>query len=165
MSKANDIELRKFSLDDAKFLFEMGKDKLVQQYLCGACCRTMEKAIELAECYSNGDFKHDFYWAITLDNKIIGVIILVQFMTPYLDCSYYISKPYRNQGIAENSMKKAILWLKNNDTNHTGIDLIIENDNSASKKVATKLGAKFFNKDTIDGKIQCHYRIDLTEEN
>lgn len=139
--KTERLVLRKFTLDDAKEIYEgfINQDDFL--YYANKEKRTLEEEIEslngIDEKYNNLEY---YNWLITFNNKVIGAIHLnVNNYNESVEFSYAIDDRYQGNGY----MTEALESIKNFCLNEMKVNRIYggcEINNIASKKVMEKCG-------------------------
>ena len=137
--ETSQLLLRPFTMMDVQDYFNITRDELVRKYTPGIyTVSLLETEFFFKMCYTKQDFLHDFYIGIEekKEKKLIGGIIVTQNQySEIFDCSYFISKNYRQKGYMLEALES---FLKNFPI--TGSLLFeINNSNLASLNLIKKI--------------------------
>ena len=80
---------------------------------------------------------HNFLIAL-VDNQWTGVIHMARVSDTVMEFGVMVHESYRNQGIADQLMSEAIVWIRNRGYDHLYLHCL--NNNSAMKHLADKHG-------------------------
>lgn len=142
-----------FSIEDLEEYFQIVDDPDIRRYVSFASKNNIGELDELIKCYSEGNFRDDFYFEIRekTTNKIVGSIIATRNMyySMTLDVCYLIGSKYRGKGYMTEALLGFIRYIYNDiSTVYYFLRFEIENENIASKCVMRKCGGKI-SRDTL----------------
>lgn len=136
-----------FSTNDVEEYFQIVDDPDVRNYVSFASKDSISKLEKLIKCYSEGNFRDDFYFEIRekTTNKIVGAIIAIRMKQKTLDVSYLIGSKYRGNGYMTEALFGFIGYLYNDiSTFYHSFYFTIKNENIASQRVVQKCGGQLF---------------------
>ena len=131
--------LRPFKLADAKSYYNITRDPQIKKYVSYACPDSISEAKEsIKSCYSQADFKRDFYFVIEekKSGNIVGSLSLTQnFFMDYYEICYFISNSYRRKGYMEEVLTNFLESISSKEK----IVFVIKDDNIPSLNLIQKL--------------------------
>ena len=139
------LNLTPFKMEDCNQYFDVISEEMIRKYTPYASSYTVESTLKHLYTYTNGDFINNFYIAIRLkkSNEIIGAILAVKISSVTLDITYLVGKEFRGKGYGTEAFKGFISYLYQiNPSPNYRLNLVIEDENISSKKIALSCGAK-----------------------
>lgn len=134
-----------FSIEDLEEYFQIVDDPDIRKYVSSASKDSIDELKELIKCYSEGNFRDDFYFEIREKNtnKIVDSIIAVRPDSTTLNVSYLIGSKYRGNGYMTEALLGFIRYIYNDVSKiYHSLNLWIKNENIVSQRVVQKCGGQ-----------------------
>ncbi len=155
--KTDRLVLRQLVITDAKEIFELRKDHIINKYLNRQPSHSLEDAKSFIQTITENVHRNDsIYWAISLGGKLVGTICLFEFAddNSKAEIGYELLPLYQGKGLMLEAVSKVIEF----GFQHIGLQSIkayTHPDNRSSTKLLENLNFKMqlSSKNNSDDKI------------